>query len=112
MASGLMAAQTVVEAKKKGDYTSTTLKKYDEKMRDSFVIKDLERFQRVPDFLHHNPQFFGEYPKTILELAQKYFTISETPKAETEKEMFATFREKIGLINGAREAFKLWRTFG
>jgi electron transfer flavoprotein-quinone oxidoreductase len=112
MASGLMAAETAIEAKKKGDYSSETLKLYDEKMRASFVIKDLKRFRRIPEFLHGSPQFFGEYPKTILSLIQKYFAVSETPKAETEKELFASFREEIGILNGIKEGYKLWRTFG
>jgi len=112
MASGVMAAETVIAAKKANDFTSNTLKLYDEKMRDSFVIKDLKRFRRVPEFLHGSPQFFGEYPKIILDLIQKYFTVSETPKKETEKEIFASFRKEIGMLKGIKEGYKLWRTFG
>ena len=112
MASGLMAAETAIEAKKKGDYSEGTLKLYDEKMRDSFVIKDLKRFRRVPEFLHSSPQFFGEYPNVILDLIQKYFTVSETPKEEIEKELFGQFRNEIGILKGIKEGYKLWRTFG
>ena len=112
MASGVMAAETVIAAKKKGDWSSATMADYDTKMRDSFVIKDLARFQRVPDFLHENPEFFGAYPDVILDLAQQYFTISETPKAEIEKRIIGDFRKNIGLWNGMKAGFKLWRTFG
>ena len=46
MASGVAAAETVIKAKKDGDFTAKTLAHYEGLLRSRFVMKELEALKR------------------------------------------------------------------
>lgn len=43
MTSGRLAGEAIVQAREKGDYSRDTLKAYDDKIRSSFLEKDLKK---------------------------------------------------------------------
>ncbi|MBI5442774.1 MAG: NAD(P)-binding protein [Deltaproteobacteria bacterium] len=69
-ASGRMAAQTVLEAREKGDYSAETLASYLRRLRESFVWKYLEAYREMPRLLE-NPDFFARYPREVCRLFQE-----------------------------------------
>ena len=81
MHSGILAAETVIESKSSGDFTSKNLKKYREKLENSYVLKDLKKFQSAVHFLH-GEEMFTQVPNLINDFARQFFTIEnkETPK--------------------------------
>lgn len=97
MASGVLAAETVIEAKTKENYNKGTLNSYAERLGNSFVINDLKKYRRLPEFASKNPRFFKEYPDLFLDLATDFFSVSEKSKAEIQKEVIKKFRSKISL---------------
>lgn len=101
MASGMMAAETVIEAKKKEDFSASTLSLYKEKLENSFVLKDLRKYQNVPDFMEKKPEFFGLYPRMAADLASDFFLVDEKPKAERQDEIFKKFKEQAPLFKFA-----------
>ena len=103
MASGVFAAEAVIEAKSKGDFSKATLGVYRNKMEDSFVLKDMYHFRHVIHFLKNHKQFLNEYPDIFIELMLDYFAVSETPKAEVRKEVMRKFRKRIKLIPFLRD---------
>ncbi len=109
MASGVLAAETVIEAKKKGDFSTATLSQYAQQLGKSFVIQDLKKFQRVSSFFNENPHILRDYPDILVGLITDYFTISEKPKAEVEKEVLHKFHHEIGVLNLVKDAFKMGR---
>ncbi len=109
MASGVLAAETVIAAQKKGDYSAQTLMSYQNRLNESFVMKDLKKFQRVSAFFNQNPHILRDYPDALVELLKDYFSISEKPKAEIEKEVLRKFRREIGVMNLVRDVFKMGR---
>ena len=48
MASGVMAAETIIEAKEKGDFSEAGLAGYGRRLRESFVMQDLQRYCDAP----------------------------------------------------------------
>ena len=82
MRSGILAAETVIEAKKAGDYTSGMLKNYRSALENSYVLKDMRSFQEAVHLLHQ-PSMFGAVPNMICDFGRQFFTINgeETPKA-------------------------------
>ena len=44
---GILAAETITEAKEKGDYSAATLKSYRTKMDNSYIMKDINNFQDI-----------------------------------------------------------------
>ena len=103
MASGVFAAEAVIEAKSKGDFSKAALGVYRNKMEDSFVLKDMYHFRHVIHFLKNHKQFLNEYPDIFIELMLDYFTVSETPKAEVRKEVMRKFRKRIKMIPFLRD---------
>lgn len=109
MASGVLAAETVIEAKQRGDYSAAGLASYRQKLENSFVLKDLRKFQKVSTFFNENPHILRDYPNIFVELLADYFTVSEKSKSEVEKGVIAKFRREIGTLNLAKDAFKMGR---
>jgi len=97
MASGLFAAETVIEAKTKGDFSAKTLNSYPERLKKSFVIKDLLRYKDVPAVIGSIPGLFSEEPEAILEFLQGHFTVSEKSKDELHSEIKKAFRNKVSM---------------
>ncbi|MCK5553668.1 MAG: FAD-dependent oxidoreductase, partial [Deltaproteobacteria bacterium] len=79
IASGVMAAEAIKEARKKGDFSSRTLAHYEDLLRDSFLLKELETFRHAFSILK-NPRWFSLYPQAICELYEKLMWIDENPK--------------------------------
>lgn len=109
MASGVAAAETVIAAKEKGDFSDATLSSYQQKIDESFVLKDLKKFKNLSKFLNENPHLLKDYPDIFAGLMRDYFTISEKPKTQIEKEVLTRFKKEVGVFKLAKDAFKLWR---
>jgi electron transfer flavoprotein-quinone oxidoreductase len=108
--SGILAAETVIAAKEKGNYSKETLSMYKDKLDKSFVLKDLYRYRNFTGFLHQNPDFFTQYPELASKIINRYFTIDERPKQEAIKDIWqmikrdVKFFKLIKQLNGARKA--------
>jgi electron transfer flavoprotein-quinone oxidoreductase len=111
MTSGIIAGQTVIEAKKRNDFSSRMLAKYRERLEDSFVLRDLRKYREIPKFFSTNPRFFSLYPETMNELAYMWHVVDNETKEEKIKEIQSTLfkrRSRLGLL---RDAYHLWRLF-
>jgi electron transfer flavoprotein-quinone oxidoreductase len=89
VASGVMAAEVADEALAKGDTSSQFLSLYEGRLRESFVLKDMETFRHSREVLE-NPRLFTVYPKFVCEILESLFTIDSRPKAalyQTAKEV-------------------------
>jgi electron transfer flavoprotein-quinone oxidoreductase len=111
MTSGILAAETVIEAKKRGDFSSQSLSSYRKRLEDSFVLKDLKKYREIPRFFASNPHFFTDYPEAMNELAYMWHIADDELKADRIKRMKRSLykrRSKLGLL---RDAYHLWRLF-
>jgi electron transfer flavoprotein-quinone oxidoreductase len=110
MASGMMAAQAVIRAKEKKDFSAAALSHYQELLNQSFVLKDIKKFRHVHGFAAKNPHFFDQYPKLFVDLAKEFFTIDERSKDEIQQRIKKEFRGRVKLwdflmdLNKARKA--------
>ncbi len=95
MASGEAAANTVFEARKKGDYSEKSLSYYQKLLNKSFVMKDLKRYRKMNRFAEANPEFFDGYFGALTQMAVDYFTINELPKRQQEFGMLKRFRSTL-----------------
>ncbi len=67
VASGRMAAEAVLSAREKGDYSASSLMGYPAALKASFVMKYMEAYRSMPRILA-NPDLYGRYPKETLDL--------------------------------------------
>jgi electron transfer flavoprotein-quinone oxidoreductase len=106
MASGEAAAKTVLEAKKKGDYSVKSLSYYQKLLNESFVMKDLKRYRKLNRFAEANPEFFDGYFDAITQMAVDYFTVNEMPKRRQEFGMLKRFRSNLRKYHNGTTATK------
>lgn len=108
LASGGMAAQAILHAREQRDFSARTLAHYERTLRQSFVIRDLETFRRLPAFLE-NPRLFGIYPQVATGLLEQLFWIGRHPKERLSTTALRMMRRDLlgmGVIKDLWAAFK------
>lgn len=79
IASGLLAAETVVEACKKGDFSAKQLSSYKDRLEESFVLKDMKTFSRSVELMH-NERLFSVYPDLIGTIMEQIYRSDGKPR--------------------------------
>jgi electron transfer flavoprotein-quinone oxidoreductase len=92
LVSGAMAAQAILEARAEGDFSARSLSRYEEALRNSFVLRDQRTFDPLVDFLE-NPRLYDFYPEVIANLLQRLFWIGEGEKPRLWKTVMGSLRE-------------------
>lgn len=112
MASGRMAAETIIALKKDGKpFTAANLAAYKKKLDASFVMKDLKKYKDLPGIMHGNKQFFGAYPDLLNAAAHNLFTVDSIDKLTKEKDILRSFVKKRSVFGLVGDAIKLARAF-
>lgn len=106
LTSGRLAAETILEARRRGDFSRKALGSYVRRLKDSPVIKDLYKQRHLSAWCHENPRFFKDYPDLAVELLRDYFTVSEKSKDEIERDIVRKFRKRVGYFKGLRDLRK------
>ncbi|CAH2599517.1 Protein FixC [Rhodovastum atsumiense] len=113
MASGRIAAETIVWLKRRReDTTAENLAEYRRRLEDSFVLKDLRKYKKIPDLLHNNPQLLDLYPRVLSKAAQTWFRVDGVEKKAKEAEIVKSLRRERGLgglIGDAMKFARAWR---
>ena len=91
MASGFHAAETVLDAFQKSNFSASQLAQYQSRLEDSFVLRDMKTYEKSMDFMR-NDRLFSIYPKLVSTVMERIFQTDGKP------------RKSIGRI--AREATK------
>ena len=110
--SGKLAAETYLEAAKKGDFSEKTLSLYVKKLENSFVLKDLKKYKRAPELLHTNKNLLQKYPKLLNQAAFEMLKVDGVPKKDKEKLIWKSVKKEIGIGHLVKDLFKLWRDLG
>jgi electron transfer flavoprotein-quinone oxidoreductase len=78
IASGYHAARTVVRALEDKDTSAAGLADYESRLRNSFVLRDLETSRAIP-MLMENPRLFSHYPDAVCRLLAELYTVGPQP---------------------------------
>jgi electron transfer flavoprotein-quinone oxidoreductase len=113
MTSGRLAGETVIWLKRRREpCTSVNLSEYKKRLEDSFVMKDMRKYQKIPNLLHANPQLLNLYPRIMSAAAQTWLRVDGQEKTAKESEIFKSLRKQRGLAglvaDGVRFA-RAWR---
>lgn len=112
MTTGRLAAETTIELMADDKpMTAKNLARYHEKVKTSFVMKDLKKYKDMPKVLENNPQFFTAYPELLNRAAHELLTVDGVEKKAKERlirRSFVKSRSWTGLMG---DALKLWRAF-
>ncbi len=78
MRSGILAAETVLEAKGAGNFSAAFLQHYRAALENSYVMQDLRGFQQAVQVLH-NPAMFTAVPRMVCDFGREFFTVDNQP---------------------------------
>lgn len=78
MRSGILAAETVVEAVKAKAFGKDFLKHYRAALDASYVMQDLRGFQQAVKVLH-TPAMFDAVPRMACDFGREFFTVDNRP---------------------------------
>lgn len=93
--SGRQAANAVLYAKRKGDFSRKTLAVYKAALENSFVMKDLKQYKNAPAFMETR-RVFGKYPMVAEDIMKALFTVNGGPSAGLVQKVLPIVNE-IGL---------------
>jgi len=106
VASGTAAGETAAEAVARGNTSSEILSSYQERLEESFVLKDMKKYAGFRGFMKENPQLLSVWPRVFLGMLKEIFTISGESKQEMEDRAVKMFREEIGMFSFLRTVFQ------
>lgn len=113
MTTGRLAAETIAHLKAEGKpCTAANLKHYTDALEQSFVMKDLKKYRRLPGILHANKQFFTAYPKALSSAMQTFLRVDGVDKKSKEGVMMRALRDaRGGWWNVMTDMFKVARAW-
>lgn len=83
MISGKLAGETALEALECKDFSAESLKKFEEKLKNSFVMKDLKTYKDLMDIAHKkSDSFLDYYLRTINSFLEMFTSVDSVPKRE------------------------------
>jgi len=108
MISGKLAAQAIIEAKARDDFSAMSLSRYRELLDESVVMQDLHKIRNLTDFAHERPHLLREYPKVLSGMAEEYLRVDGVAKKAKQEKILSMIkglpkrRLLDDLIGGAR----------
>jgi electron transfer flavoprotein-quinone oxidoreductase len=100
IASGLAAAETIIAAKERKDFSAASLSDYRRKLEAGFALGDLETFRNAAEFLE-NPRIYSTYPEIACALMERLVGAGGEagPRRKTWEVLREVMKEKVSLWN-------------
>ncbi|HEY3247173.1 MAG TPA: FAD-dependent oxidoreductase [bacterium] len=108
MTAGRLAGETIIEAKAKGDFSAQTLSAYRTKLERSFVLKDLKKYQHLPEFVDRHPELLQIYPGLVNDAVHEMLTVDGTSKREKQRLIWKEIRSRRSFWNLLKDAYRGW----
>lgn len=110
--SGRLAAETVLQARENKDFSAQSLSVYQQKLEESFVMKDLKKYKDAHHFFGANPHFLTLYPQLANFVANELMTVDGVSKGDKQKSIIKTVTSKRSFLQIGMDMFRVWRTMG
>jgi len=111
MISGKLAAETIVEAASKNDFSKSGLASYRQKLFDSLVVKDLHKYKDALAYFEGNQPTTDLYLDWLTSSAKEMLTVNGQTKKEKQKKIIKNLYKKRSRRKVIKDAFNLWRVF-
>lgn len=103
VAAGQMAGIEAAKAIDAQDTSKAGLQGYVTALENSFVMKDLRQFQKVPAFMEGFTRMFEGYPQMVRDMMNQMFIVDGTPVAPMKKQMMPIVKQ-VGVMNLLKDA--------
>jgi len=108
--SGIAAAQTILEARKRKDYSAQSLQTYARRLREEPALKDMYTFSKVPRYLRNN-RLYNVYPELVCNAAEAIYRVDGNRKRKIYRELRTQTKGKVSTISLIRDLLAGARTF-
>jgi len=110
--SGFLAAETVIEAFNKGDFSGRQLSGYERRLQESFVLKDMKTFKKTADLMYVD-RLFSVYPALVGAIMEQIFRSDGKPRKKIGPIAWQTLKGSVkmrqfisDIIKGGRSLIK------
>lgn len=106
LSSGKSAAEAVLKAKEKNDFSTVSLGVYKQLLDESFVMKDMKTYAGAPAFMK-NERMYEAYPEMLVSLMTQIYTHTGQPKEHVVPMAMKSLKESgVSLFNLAGDGLK------
>jgi electron transfer flavoprotein-quinone oxidoreductase len=106
IASGYHAASAAITALAAKDTSASGLAGYESRLKQSFVLRDLETNKAIPDFMK-NSRLFTHYPNVVSGLLTELYTVGPEPVSKISTRMLRAFRRQFLNIATIKDLWSL-----
>ena len=109
IASGILAADTVVEALKTKDFSAARMSSYGRRLQDSHILSDFAKFSEAGK-VKWNERLYSDYPEMLTGIFHKMMTENGQPKVHTRDLVLDAFmKSRTSKIKMAVDAVDMLR---
>ncbi len=107
--AGKLAGETAIEAHSRGDFSQRVTSRYEDRLKEGFILKDLKQYRGFSKFLETHPQFMDVYPSFVNDAIGQFFTAYGRPKQELFKGILSGLTNRRSLIKAAGDMISMAR---
>ena len=110
MTSGRLAAEAIVEALERGDFSRKGLSGYRERLESSYVLQDMRKYRRFPSLFEQHKELFSILPPLASGAAREMLRVNGIPKKVKQGEIWGRIRRAYSPMRMLRLAWDAWRS--
>jgi electron transfer flavoprotein-quinone oxidoreductase len=108
--AGRLAGETAIEAHSRGDFSAGILSHYEDRLKASFILKDLKQYRGFSKFLETHPEFMGTYPGFLNDALGQFFSAYGKPKRQLFKGMLGALTDRRSLLKATGDIVSMARS--
>jgi electron transfer flavoprotein-quinone oxidoreductase len=108
--AGIAAGETIIQARKKKDYSARSLQSYEKKLREEPSLRDVYAFNRVPKYLR-NKRLYSVYPELVCATAEAVYRVDGSSKKKIYRELRSQAKGRVSTLTLIRDILGGARTF-
>jgi len=102
MASGIMAAETILDNRQERRYDVRALRLYERRLKNSFVLQNMKSSRDFIDILRTNKKLLDDYPHLMKDVITKFFEVSDVPKSTVKRDITRMIRSRMSFVEVAK----------
>ena len=109
MASGIMAAETILENRAEKRYDARALRQYERRLKNSFVLQNMKSNRDFIDILRTHKELLNDYPHLMKNVITSYFKVSDVPKSTVKRDIVRMVRSRVNFVKAAKTIMALMK---
>ena len=102
MASGIMAAETILENRAEKSYDAKALRSYEQRLKHSFVLENMKSSRDFIDTLRTHKELLNDYPHLMKDVITKFFEVGDVPKSTVKRDIIRMIRSRMSFVRAAK----------